>query len=147
MTKEQEREALKKIQEIIEEAGPESYIGMTFAGIVEQAEENIANDWGICPVKELETAQERISTMQGTEAEKDRTIEILNETLEATQNKNVELDKIYKGMCDNMNEYCQMIRDKDAEITVLKSKLENETAGLETEIINLKAKLYDLMTK
>ena len=46
MTKQQERETLKKISDLIAAAGPDSYIGMAFAGCVEMAAENIENDFG-----------------------------------------------------------------------------------------------------
>ena len=46
MTKQEEREALKKIEKIIKAAGPDSYIGMAFAGCCEIAADNIENDFG-----------------------------------------------------------------------------------------------------
>ena len=45
-TKEQERKALEQIKKILADFGPDSYIGMAFDGCVEDAEENIENDWG-----------------------------------------------------------------------------------------------------
>ena len=45
-TNAQEREALAKIREILEGFDPEdTYIGKAFEGCIEQAEENICNDW------------------------------------------------------------------------------------------------------
>jgi hypothetical protein len=49
MTKQEEREALAKIQKIIKAAGPDSYIGMAFAGCCEIAADNIENDFGNSP--------------------------------------------------------------------------------------------------
>lgn len=46
MTKQEEREALAKIQKILAKAGPDSYIGMAFAGCCEIAADNIENDFG-----------------------------------------------------------------------------------------------------
>lgn len=46
MTKQEEREALKKIEKIIKAAGQDSYIGMAFAGCCEIAADNIENDFG-----------------------------------------------------------------------------------------------------
>ena len=40
MTKQQEREALERIKNILADAGADSYIGMAFAGCVEDAERN-----------------------------------------------------------------------------------------------------------
>ena len=45
MTKDQERKALEKIATILEETGKDSYLNITFAGVLEQAEENITNDF------------------------------------------------------------------------------------------------------
>ena len=45
MTKEQEREVLKKIKELIDSTGADSYIEAAFDGCVELAEENITNDF------------------------------------------------------------------------------------------------------
>jgi len=45
MTKQQERETLNKISDLIAAAGPDSYIGMAFAGCVEMVAENIENDF------------------------------------------------------------------------------------------------------
>ncbi len=46
MTKQEERAALAKIEKIIKTAGPDSYIGMAFAGCCEIAADNIENDFG-----------------------------------------------------------------------------------------------------
>ena len=46
MTKQEEREALAKIQKILAKAGPDSYIGMAFSGCCEIAVDNIENDFG-----------------------------------------------------------------------------------------------------
>lgn len=44
-TNEQERNALEQIRSIIEELGPDSYIGIAFEGCIQDAVENIENDW------------------------------------------------------------------------------------------------------
>lgn len=46
MTKQEERAALAKIEKILKAAGPDSYIGMAFAGCCEIAADNIENDFG-----------------------------------------------------------------------------------------------------
>ena len=46
MSKQEERAALAKIEKILAEAGPNSYIGMAFDGCVEIARSNIDNDFG-----------------------------------------------------------------------------------------------------
>ena len=50
-TKDQEREALAKIKEIVDGLGPDSYIATAFDGCFEIAEENIENDFA-CSMKQ-----------------------------------------------------------------------------------------------
>ena len=57
-SKEQERKALEKIRKIIAELGADSYIGIAFDGCIEDAEENIENDWA-CSMKERVETLER----------------------------------------------------------------------------------------
>lgn len=51
-TKEDELKALEKIQKIVKDLGPNSYIGTAFDGCFEIAEENIRNDFG-CSMKQI----------------------------------------------------------------------------------------------
>lgn len=143
MTKEQEREALKKIEKIIKEAGPDSYIGMTFAGIVEQAADNITNDFG-CNYKEAyETATDRIT--------------ILNDAIRKLEDERNDLKEQMKTVTgaleaaqDKIKEYQHRIDDVRTEKNETTSKLMHAMEANEAqkaEIITLKAKLYDLMTQ
>ena len=142
ITKEQERQALGKIQKIIDDLGEGSYLSITFAGIVEQAEENIANDWGICPVKDLETARERIAAMQRIENENNKTISQLNDACREHMEEKTDLEEMLKTErkvdLENIGKLNQALGQLNAK--------QNEIKSLETEIITLKAKLYDLMT-
>ena len=142
ITKEQERQALGKIQKIIDDLGEGSYLSITFDGIIEQAEENIANDWGICPVKDLETARERIAAMQRIENEKEKTIEYLND-----QNKTITgAWEDAKGTKEQYRLLSESLQEQLTETRAEHRTLQNEIESLEAEIITLKAKLYDLMT-
>ena len=78
-TKAQEREALKNIRTIIEALGKNSYLAITFDGILEQAEENIANDFGGNYKESYEKALEKIRAMQKIENENSKTIEYLSD--------------------------------------------------------------------
>ena len=59
MTKAEEMKILVKIAGLIAEAGKDSYIHMTFDGILDVCKRNIENDFGDCPVKDLELERER----------------------------------------------------------------------------------------
>lgn len=136
MTKEQERAALAKIEKIVNEAGKDSYIGITFDGMIALCEENITNDWGCNPInkasqltKELEEAQKDIKALVSQNDDLKEQMKTISGALKAAQAKNEELKTTYSEMSDNLNEYAGIIKGKDA------------------TIIELKAKLYDLMTQ
>lgn len=61
MTKQEERQALAKIEKILNAAGPDSYIGMAFAGCCKIALDNIENDFGNSLQESLRTANENLS--------------------------------------------------------------------------------------
>ena len=142
MTKDQERAALAKIKKIIEEAGNDSYLSMTFDGIIEQCEENISNDWA-CNYKDmflsadLQRAEAVGDLAKVCEEVKDlkEQMKTITGALEAAQAKNQEQKKAYEDMCDRAAEYVGQI-----------AAGKNEISALNSEIIELKAKLYDLMT-
>ena len=59
MTKVEELNVLDKIEALIKSAGEDSYIGPTFAGIVEICRSNIENDFGDHPLEDLEAARKK----------------------------------------------------------------------------------------
>ena len=59
MTKAQELQTLEKIAALIQSAGEDSYIGLTFAGVVDLCRRNIEDDFGNAPVRDLEEAREQ----------------------------------------------------------------------------------------
>ena len=70
MTKQQEREALERIKNILVDAGADSYIGMAFAGCVEDVESNIENDWALSMAGRWQSAEQNGGPLAecGTEA-------------------------------------------------------------------------------
>lgn len=60
VTKEQEQKVLDKIEEMVQELGDDSYLGMSFRGFFPIARLNIINDWGICLAEEMETLREKL---------------------------------------------------------------------------------------
>ena len=69
MTKAEEMKLLDKIGELIKSAGDDSYIAMTFSGIVEIARSNIANDFGDSPAIDLADARRKIDELAKDAAE------------------------------------------------------------------------------
>lgn len=149
-TKEQEREALKKIRKIVEELGSDSYIATAFAGCFEIAESNIENDFA--------------DSMKDRWLSADRKLNEANGTIEELRDKLAESEKDYEAAHTAAH---QVADEKDAEIAALKNELTNaiETGKhngrmceearsdiaeyqrraeeAEAEVIRLKAKLYD----
>lgn len=72
VTKEQERKALEQIKKIIAGLGKDSYIGMAFDGCLEDAEQNIENDFGCSMKQRVEMLEVRLEDSE-TENEKLRT--------------------------------------------------------------------------
>ena len=64
MTKQQEREALERIKNILADAGADSYIGMALAGCVEDAESNIENDWALSMAGRWQSAEQKLEAVK-----------------------------------------------------------------------------------
>lgn len=143
MTKEQERAALAKIEKIVKEAGPESYIGITFDGIVEQAAENIANDFGGNYKDMWEGALIRLENRESAnEALKKANADIqaeLDKYKSWYEQKNNRIDELNKEISEAADDWKNLFDEREA------LKLENHNQ--KAEIITLKAKLYDLMAQ
>lgn len=68
-TKQQERDTLAEIRKMIEELGPQSYIGTALEGCLEIAEQNIDNDFGCSMKQRAEAAEEKVADLQREIAE------------------------------------------------------------------------------
>lgn len=68
-TKQQERDTLAEIRKMVEELGPQSYIGTALEGCLEIAEQNIDNDFGDSMKQRAETAEEKVADLQREIAE------------------------------------------------------------------------------
>lgn len=157
--KQQERDALEKIRKIVEQLGPDSYVGTAFQGCFEIAAENIENDFACSMADKVHRAEADVVRLREAN------------TLAATrvnelENKLAEAEKDYEAAHAAAHE---VAAQKDAEIEALKAKIKQiqETArwngqrcdeeataageaqrraeAAEAEVIRLKAKLYDFM--
>ena len=82
MTKQEERAALAKIEKILKTAGPDSYVGMAFAGCCELARTNIENDFGC-------SMQDNINTWKRN-AEKEHEMRVQCQELIEELNKKID---------------------------------------------------------
>ncbi len=62
-TKEQERAALAKIRDILNELEPGSYVRAAFDSCIEYAEDNIKNDWACSPSDMLNAAKNQVNEL------------------------------------------------------------------------------------
>lgn len=156
-SKAEERKALEKIKEIVEQVGgDDSYIGMAFEGCFEMAESNIVNDFGDSWQSRWRSAQQRAETL----AEKyKKDVEQLTADKEQLLN---EIDNLETEMESEVMDARDMVRDlrrelEDATESIKKGievnaknlaridDLETENDKLKQEVLVLKAKLYDLL--
>lgn len=135
-TKEQERKALEQIVKIVEGLGEDSYIGTAFEGCFEIAKQNIENDWACSILQRAEAAERNFER-----------------THEAWEKVTSELKLAKKTLADESDRRKRVMIDFD-HIRIEKFEAENRAGvaeskivDLENEILHLKAKLYDLMTK
>lgn len=146
-TKEQERKALEQIRKIVAELGEGSYIATALDGMFEDAEENIENDFALSWKDRAQTAERRLSElttdynrqiceMSTRRAEAETHAAAMEET---AQNRGKELDIVKQAR----DEWKTAYNKAQAAATEAEVKVEE----LETEIIRLKAKLYDLIVK
>lgn len=150
-TKAEEYEALKRIRGILKDFDPEdTYIGKAFEGCVEQAEENIRNDW-------MFSFRSRYENRDRDAAKLDEILTKTTEKLRKSEEARVDLTKELNQKDDTIarledanRQFSKEIDQKDAECMDLRGKVWEAEAligDLKQIIIELKAKLYDMMTR
>lgn len=141
-SKEQEREALKKIQQIINSLGADSYIAAAFDGCIEMAEDNINDDFANSYKGIAEAAQKR-------EREANEVIKNQDKVIKGLEAERDNIKKLYAQEKEEYKRATDDLYQKNTDNAMLSEKieyLENELEKPKAEIIKLKAKLYDLMT-
>ena len=152
-TKAEEYEALIQIRRILKDFDPEdTYIGKAFEGCVELAKENIDNDW-------MFSFRSRYENRDRDAAKLDEILTKTTDKLRKSEEARVNLVKELNQKDDAIARYEGVVQGKDREIsrlngvinnkgaayTDLEGKLEEQIGDLKQIIIELKAKLYDMM--
>ena len=140
-TKAEEYEALSQIRGILKDFDPEdTYIGKAFEGCVEQAEENLRNDWMLSWKHRYEAKANSVDGILNANTELKRALNQKDDTIaryvDVVQGKDREISRLNS-----------VINNKDAAYTDLEGKLEEQIVTFRQTILELKAKLYDLMTE
>ena len=123
MTKAEELKVLAKIDALIKSAGDDSYIAMTFKGVVEIARSNIENDFGDAPVEDLETMRKNFHKMD----------EIAKSAFADLDNLKSDFDKLeaaYREAVQVVQESMQYLHDSyNSRASKLDSLKEDDTDG------------------
>lgn len=109
-TKEQERKALAQISSIIEKLGPDSYIGIAFEGCIQDAVENIENDWACSWKQRADYLESKVGSLEVDNC--DLSIELKKEKARAD-----EAEKRYNDLkarqltFDDLDDFAAMLND------------------------------------
>lgn len=142
-TKEMERKALEKIRKIVEELGENSYVGTAFEGCFEIAEENIENDFACSMKQRLETSEKENAGLIKSVAEYQNRVKTLEMRAGHLEDSNLAYGKEAEKMVEKIKGLTESATKYWNDLQAAETKLDEK----EDEIIRLKAKLYDLMTK
>lgn len=119
-TKQQERDTLEKIRKMVEQLGPDSYLATAFEGCFDLAAENIDNDWACSMADRARNAEKRVAELEDKLSESVKDYEAAHAAAR------------WNG------QRC----DEEATAAV---EAQRRAEAAEAEVIQLKAKLYDLL--
>ena len=146
-TKEQERQALAQIKEIIAGLGNCSYIGMAMEGMIEDAEENIENDFALSMKDRYEGEKAKVELLSDDLDRTEKELEQARKELELARKTCADESGRRRELWDRLQatekDALERLNANQKEINELRESNQDQA----DEIIRLKAKLYDLMTK
>uniref|UniRef100_UPI003FF01B18 hypothetical protein n=1 Tax=Prevotella sp. TaxID=59823 RepID=UPI003FF01B18 len=146
-TKQQERDALAKIRQIVDTLGPESYLATAFEGCFDLAAENIENDWGCSMADRVRRAEKRAAELEDKLTESVKDYEAAHAAAHAVaEEKDAEIAKL-KAQLTKMQETARWNGQRCDEEATAAGEAQRRAEAAEAEGIRLKAKLYDYMTK
>lgn len=144
-TKQQERDALAKIRQIVDTLGPESYLATAFEGCFDLAAENIENDWGCSMADRARRAEKRAAELEDKLAESVKDYEAAHAAAHAVaEEKDAEIAKL-KAQLTKMQETARWNGQRCDEEATAAGEAQRRAEAAEAEVIQLKAKLYDLL--
>lgn len=130
MLKAEEMKILEAIEGLILEAGPDSYIRMTFAGVPEICRRNIEDDFGNIPVQDAEDARNLLHAEERRHDETKRQLADAQKMCKEAMDENERLRKLVaeweKNAHDAGDMYCELeeeCRAKSQEITKLRAEI------------------------
>lgn len=142
-SKQEEREVLFRIKEIIEALGEESYVATAMSGVLELAAQNIDDDAGY-------NFPEKIAFLEKSSDDAER-IALLKQNQLDLANKKIaqyseELKQVKEELITAKDGLCEASDKNDSLIGEL-DRMKNEKQERAYENMKLKARLYDLLDK
>lgn len=136
MTKAEELKILEAIEGLILEAGPDSYIRMTFAGVPEICKRNIEDDFGNIPVQDLEDARNLLHAEERRHDETKRQLaeaqKIAKDAMDQRDKLLAERDEWEQNAHDAGEMYCGL-EAECAELSAENRKLKAEIVRMRVE--------------
>ncbi len=144
-TKQQERDTLEKIRKMVEQLGPDSYLATAFEGCFDLAAENIDNDWACSMADRARNAEKRVAELEDKLSEAVKDYEAAHAAAHAVaEEKDAEIAKL-KDQLKQIQETARWNGQKCDEEATAAGEAQRRAEAAEAEVIQLKAKLYDLL--
>lgn len=142
-TNAQEREALVKIGQILEGFDPEdTYIGKAFEGCVEQADENLRSGFMMSYKGRYDRVSEHLHAANVRIVELTKTLNQKDDAIARLMDAKKEYEKLIAQRCNEASK----AQAGEAGAHFELDKARTEIRKLQQTILELKAKLYDMMT-
>lgn len=149
-SKQQEREALQKIREIVSGLGDDSYLAMAFDGCFEIAESNIDNDFACSLKQQVESAEKSYSESRKEISEWAAKLAASQDEVKTLTGRigclESEVKQKGEAVCVEHQRYLEELYKREAAEEQIQ-KLEGEVHWEKLTVMELKAKLYDYMVK
>lgn len=144
-TKQQERDTLEKIQKMVEMLGPDSYLATAFDGCFDLAAENIENDWACSMADRVRRAEKRAAELEDELAESVKDYEAAHAAAhEIAAQKDAEIEQL-RAQLKQIQETARWNGQRCDEEATAAGEAQRRAETAEAEVIQLKAKLYDLL--
>ena len=157
-TKAEEYEALRKIEEILEGFDPEeTYIGKAFEGCVEQADENLRSDFMMSYKNRYDNVSDQLHAANVRIADLAKQLNYKDDAIARLEDAKNQLESQTVGEALTRRDYEARIDQMESDYKALQISYEDlkatkkqeakaEISALRQTILELKAKLYDMMT-
>ena len=147
-TKQQERDTLEKIRKMVEQLGPDSYLATAFEGCFDLAAENIDNDWACSMADRALRAEKHAAELEDKLAESVKDYEAAHAAAHAVaEEKDAEIAQLKAQLAQlaQMQETARWNGQRCDEEATAAGEAQRRAEAAEAEVIQLKAKLYDLL--